>query len=166
MHGIPILFFSGFSSRRGGSRMPGQILWQEEVKGQSWDATWPQGTVVLLHDLECTFYMQTKSPHYRVCKDYFVLVFDFYTNPPTQNFVHILMWLVLLIVPFNHWYGRVDQLWTGKPTMLPLSAVAYQKYKTCVWVCVRRLCSSVCSLCACVFGHMVVLSCVYDCHLP
>lgn len=25
----------------------------------SWDSEWPQGTMVLLHDLECTFYMQS-----------------------------------------------------------------------------------------------------------
>lgn len=39
-----------------------------------------------------------------MCKDvffFFLLDFNvcFYTNPPTQNFVHVLMWRVLLILP-------------------------------------------------------------------
>lgn len=53
-----------------------------------WDPEWPQETMVLLHDLECTFDMQT-TPIRTCIKIFFFYLLTwqhFYTNPPTKNF--------------------------------------------------------------------------------
>lgn len=107
--------------------------------------------MVLLHDLECTFYMQT-NPIRNYVK---ILVFTlldsdicFYTNPPTQNFVHVMMWRMLLIVPL---IINVIQLISYSRT-----ATAYLQYKDCVCVAVCCFLSTGC-VCVCVWERACVL---------